>query len=140
MNLRAKELGLKNTSFTNACGHDQAGLYSTANDLAILAEAALKNPVFAELVSFVSGNIRTVDDRRSFSIENKNELIGRYPGAIGIKTGFTSRAGKCLIALAERNGSRVLLILLNAPNRWWDAFSILDNAFAFQNRQAAVKQ
>lgn len=140
MNRRAKEIGLKNTRFTNACGHDGIGHYSTANDLALLAETALKNPVFSRIVSFVWMNISTVDGKRTFRIENKNELIGRYPGAVGIKSGFTRKAGKCLVALVKRDGATVLLVLLNAPNRWWDAVSILDNAFASQKQQAAVKR
>jgi D-alanyl-D-alanine carboxypeptidase (penicillin-binding protein 5/6) len=73
--------------------------------------------------------IDTADGKRIFHLENKNELIGRYPGAIGVKTGFTSAAGKCLIALAERKETKVLLVLLNAPDRWWDAVAILDKAF-----------
>jgi D-alanyl-D-alanine carboxypeptidase (penicillin-binding protein 5/6) len=129
MNARAKEMGLSNTHWTNPCGHDEKNHYSTANDLAILAETALKNPYFAEIVSFTRGRITTVDGRRAFNLENKNELIGRYPGAIGVKSGWTSKAGKCVIALAEREGTKVLLILLNAPNRWWDAEMLLDQAF-----------
>lgn len=129
MNSRAKAIGFKKTHFKNACGHDQKGHYSTAYDLALLAETALKNPVFAELVRIVRDEITTVDERQTFSIVNSNQLIGRYPGAIGIKTGYTLKAGKCLIALAENSGTRVLLVLLNAPNRWWDAVAMLDKAF-----------
>ena len=103
MNRRAKELGLEGTHFTNASGHDNPGHYSTARDLAILAGAALKHPAFAERVKWDSAYIATVEGR-PFFFENKNELIGRYPGAIGVKTGFTPKAGKCLIALAEREG------------------------------------
>jgi D-alanyl-D-alanine carboxypeptidase (penicillin-binding protein 5/6) len=130
MNWRGRELGLANTHFTNACGHDHAKLYSTAHDLALLAETALKNPIFAAMVSLVRGEIRTTDGKKTFRVENKNELIGRYPGAVGVKTGFTPRAGKCLIALATRDGSRSLLVLLNAPDRWWTATRMLDAAFA----------
>lgn len=129
MNRRAKELGMRRTHFTNPCGHDHPHLYSTAHDLAILAEAALKNRTFAEIVKLVYWSVRTVEGR-SFTLENKNELIGRYPGAIGIKTGYTPKAGKCLIALAERDGMEALLVLLNAPNRWWDSEAMLDKAFA----------
>ena len=132
MNRRAKELGMKNTHFANACGHDDPDHYSTAYDLLIMAGAALNNPLFAELTGIVATRIATADKSRTFRLENKNELIGRYPGALGVKTGFTSGAGKCLIALAERKGTRVLLVLLNAPDRWWDAEKILDRAFAGQ--------
>ena len=137
MNARARELGLANTHFTNACGHDHPKLYSTAHDLAALAEVALRNPVFAKMVSLVRAEIRTTDGKKTFRLENKNELIGRYPGAVGVKTGFTPRAGKCLIALVERDGSKSLLVLLNAPDRWWTATRMLDAAFAETPRTAS---
>ncbi len=129
MNARAREMGLSGTRFANACGHDAPGLYSTARDLARLAEAAMGNPVFAKIAGIVRGGISTADGGKNFSLENKNELIGRYRGAKGVKTGFTGRAGKCLAAFAERDGKRVLLVLLNAPDRWWKAEEILDAAF-----------
>lgn len=130
MNARAREMGLSGTHFANACGHDAPGLYSTARDLARLAETAMGNPVFAKMAGIVGGGISTTDGGKNFSIENKNELIGRYRGAKGVKTGFTGRAGKCLAAFAERDGKRVFLVLLNAPDRWWKAEEILDAAFA----------
>jgi D-alanyl-D-alanine carboxypeptidase (penicillin-binding protein 5/6) len=130
MNARAREMGLSNTRFANACGHDDPGLYSTARDLARLAETAMGNPVFAKMSGLVAGEISTSDGGRTFILENKNLLIGSYRGAKGVKTGFTGRAGKCLAAFAERDGKRVLLVLLNAPDRWWKAGQILDAAFA----------
>jgi len=130
MNARAREMGLSRTRFANACGHDAPGLYSTARDLARLAETAMGNPVFAKIAGIVGGGVSTADGGKKYSIENKNELIGRYRGALGVKTGFTGSAGKCLVALAERGGKRVLLVLLNAPDRWWKAEEILDAAFA----------
>lgn len=129
MNERALELGFSDTHFANACGHDDPGLYSTARDLARIAEAALRHPLYARIAGLVGGEIATADGSRTFTVENKNELIGRYRGAVGVKTGFTPRAGKCLVALAEREGRRVLLVLLNSPDRWWKAEEILDAAF-----------
>jgi D-alanyl-D-alanine carboxypeptidase (penicillin-binding protein 5/6) len=130
MNARAREMGLSNTRFANACGHDAPEMRSTARDLARLAETAMGNPVFAKMAGLEDGWISTADAEKKFSIRNKNLLIGRYRGAIGVKTGFTGSAGKCLVALAERGGKRVLLVLLNAPDRWWKAEEILDAAFA----------
>ncbi|MEK6696706.1 MAG: D-alanyl-D-alanine carboxypeptidase family protein [Candidatus Deferrimicrobiota bacterium] len=130
MNARAREMGLSGTRFANACGHDDPGMHSTARDLARLAETAMGNPVFAKMAGLEDGWIATADAGKKFSLENKNLLIGRYRGAIGVKTGFTGSAGKCLVALAERRGKRVLLVLLNAPDRWWKAEGILDTAFA----------
>ncbi|MFZ2651510.1 MAG: serine hydrolase [Burkholderiaceae bacterium] len=128
MNRRAVELGLARTHFQNACGHDAPGHYSTAQDLLQLTEVALGNPVFAAIVRRLEARFTSVDGRRSFALRNTNELIGRHPNAIGVKSGYTPKAGKCLIALAERDGMRVLLVLLNGPNRWWDAHTALDRA------------
>lgn len=130
MNRRAQELGLRQTRFANACGHDQDGHYSSAHDLAVLAQTAMDNPAFAALVATVRMTVRTLDGRRSYELENKNELIGRYPGAVGVKTGFTAQAGKCVIAAVQRDGRRVLLVLLNAPDRWWTAAAMLDHVFS----------
>ncbi|MCM0084480.1 D-alanyl-D-alanine carboxypeptidase [Geomonas sp. Red32] len=129
MNAKAKELGLANTRFANACGHDDASLYTTAHDLAVLAEHALDLPLFEELVSRKSMRISTVNGRRSFQLRNKNRLIGRYPGAYGVKTGTTPRAGQCLVALAKRDDRKVLLVLMRSQNRWKTAPAMLDAAF-----------
>lgn len=129
MNARAEKLGLEGTHFSNPCGHDQPRHYSTAHDLAILAETALGNETFRKLVSLQQQQIRTVDGKRRFDLRNRNHLLGRYPGAAGVKTGLTPDAGGCLIALAERKGTRVLLVMLHARNRWRDAAAMLDRAF-----------
>jgi D-alanyl-D-alanine carboxypeptidase (penicillin-binding protein 5/6) len=128
MNRRARELGLARTHFTNPCGHDEPRHRSSARDLAELTKAAMRQPVFAELVQTVELRVATLRGR-SFDLENGNELVGRYPGAVGVKSGYTARAGKCLVALARRNGVTVLLVVLNAPNRWWESVALLDRAF-----------
>lgn len=130
MNERARDLNLKNTRFTNACGHDSAGLYSTANDLALLSERAMHVPMFAQLVARRSMSIKTVNGSRSFHLRNKNRLIGKYPGALGVKTGTTPNAGQCLVALAERDDRKVLLVIMHARRRWQTAPAMLDAAFA----------
>ena len=130
MNTRARRLQLKDTRFTNASGHDHPGLYSSAYDLAILTERAMSKPVFANLVARRTMRITTVNGRRTFHLKNKNRLIGRYPGACGVKTGTTPRAGQCLIALAQRHDRKVLLVIMHARNRWHIAPAMLDAAFA----------
>ena len=143
MNARARELGLDDSHFNDPCGHDRPRHYTSANDLAILTEAALRNQTFRELISRQQLQIRTVDGRRSFVLRSKNRLLGRYHGAIGVKTGYTEAAGRCFIALAERDGTRVLLVMLHARNRWHDAAAMLDRAFlragkvAFSNRTSS---
>ena len=137
MNARARSLQLEDTRFTNACGHDSAGLYSSAHDLAILAERALRLPVFADLVARRSMRIATVNGNRSFHLRNMNRLIGRYPGACGVKTGTTPKAGQCLVALAERGDRKVLLVIMHARNRWLTAPAMLDAAFAARSSAIA---
>ncbi|KUK14511.1 MAG: D-alanyl-D-alanine carboxypeptidase [Synergistetes bacterium] len=130
MNLKAKRLGLRDTHFANACGHDHPNHYSSAYDLAVLTEFAMRKPIFAKIVSIPSVYIRTVDGKKVFKLVNRNKLLGDYPGVSGVKTGYTRKAGNCLIAWAQGRGRRVLLVLLNAPNRWEDARILLDKAFS----------
>jgi serine-type D-Ala-D-Ala carboxypeptidase (penicillin-binding protein 5/6) len=130
MNARAAALGLVNTRFADPCGHDRDGQYTSAADLARLAEQVMRHEEYLRLARLERATIRTLDGRRSFALRNTNALLGRYPGAIGLKTGHTEEAGNCLVALAERDGVRVLAVLLNAPNRWWNAAGLLDRAFA----------
>lgn len=130
MNDRAAALGLANTHFADPCGHDRAGQYTSAADLARLAEEVMRHGEYLRLARLERISFKTLDGGRSFTLRNTNALLGRYPGAIGLKTGYTEGAGNCLVALAERDGVRVLAVLLNAPNRWWNAVGLLDRAFA----------
>ncbi len=129
MNRRARELGMRKTRFANATGHDHPKLKATATDLARLAAEALSHEEFSRLVADIHREVRTADGTRVFRIENRNELVGRFRGAVGVKSGYTQGAGPCLVAIAQREGDRVLLVLLNAPNRWWDAEAVMDRAF-----------
>src|SRR3954471_4155612 len=130
MNARAAKLGLANTHFEDSCGHDRDGQYASAADLAIIAEQVMRYDEYMRLSHLEKISIKTLDRGRAFNLRNTNALIGRYEGAIGLKTGYTDGAGNCLVALAERDGVRVLAVLLNAPNRWWNAVGLLDRAFA----------
>jgi serine-type D-Ala-D-Ala carboxypeptidase (penicillin-binding protein 5/6) len=130
MNGRAVLLGLGDTKFADPCGHDRRGQYTSAADLARLAEEVMKHGEYMRLARLERISFKTLDGGRSFTLRNTNALIGRYPGAIGLKTGHTEGAGNCLVALAERDGVRVMAVLLNAPNRWWNAAGLLDRAFA----------
>ena len=122
MNVRARQMGLLDTHFENACGHDADKHYSTANG----ADWVKTSTGYG----FVKGG----DGKYSYQLTNKNALIGRYDGIAGLKTGYTAKAGKCLIAFAIRNQKNVLVVLLNAPNRWWDAVDILDLAFSHASK------
>ena len=130
MNRRGDALGLRDTHFADPCGHDREGQVSSAADLARLGTEVMRQPEYLRFSATASASISTVDGTRSFTFSNTNALIGRYPGAIGLKSGYTPAAGTCLVALAERDGVRVLLVMLDARNRWWAAAGMLDRAFA----------
>ncbi len=117
MNERARTLGLKNTHFTNACGFDAPGHYSTAADLAKLTEQALQEPVFSMMVRTIVRDIASVDGTRKVSLHSTNELL-LDPDVNGVKTGYTSKAGRCLIASMFKDGHRLLLVGLNVTDRW----------------------
>lgn len=126
MNAKAAALGLSETHFGNACGFDRPDHYSTAEDLAILSETALKNPIFRSLVKQEREMISPLNGTRVYLLRNTNRLLGRVPGVDGVKTGFTSNAGRCLIAKVSQEGREVLLVLLGARRRWTTASTLLD--------------
>jgi serine-type D-Ala-D-Ala carboxypeptidase (penicillin-binding protein 5/6) len=136
MNQRASALGLRNTHFTNACGHDAAGHYSSAQDLAVLAHALMKHPIATTLAAKNEATVTAQDSSRYYHFASTNALIGRYAGAQGLKTGHTAKAGNCLVVYAQRGTKQVLLVMLRGRDRWWDAVDILDLAFAHAAKPA----
>ena len=125
MNNKAHRLGLLDTHFSNACGFDAPTHYTTAADLATLSEAAMEDPTFRALVRKEVDMIFPLNANRSYWLRNTNRLLGRIPGVEGIKTGFTSQAGRCLVAKASQDGREVLLVLLHANRRWDTASTLL---------------
>lgn len=124
MNERAGKLGLKDTHFANPCGFDAPGHYSTAADLAKLSEQALQQPIFSMMVRTLVRDIRTVDGGRQLVLHSTNELL-KDPDVNGVKTGYTSKAGRCLIASMFKNGHRLLLVGLNLMDQWEQASRLL---------------
>ncbi|MDK2743660.1 MAG: D-alanyl-D-alanine carboxypeptidase [Nitrospira sp. BO4] len=124
MNERARMLGLKDTHFANPCGFDAPGHYSTAADLAHLADHALRVPVISMMVRTLTRDISTVDGARKMSIHTTNELLVD-PDVNGVKTGYTSKAGRCLIASMFKDGHRLLLVALNLADQWEQASRLL---------------
>lgn len=129
MNAKAVALGLSDTHFSNGCGFDSPDHYSTAEDLAKLSEVAMRNTVFRELVKEEREIITPVSGYRAYVLHNTNRLLGRIPGVEGVKTGFTSKAGRCLIAKVSQNGSDLLLVILNSNRRWNTAKSLINYGF-----------
>ena len=133
MNHRAAAMGLSNTHFENPCGFDAAEHYSSARDLARLSAAAMADPEFAAIVARAEARVSVTDAERPRNLKNRNALIGTYKPAIGIKTGYTGKAGRCLIAQARRDGKQVLVVMLNARSRWWDTIGLIEKAFEAAN-------
>ncbi|MGE3153348.1 MAG: D-alanyl-D-alanine carboxypeptidase family protein [Nitrospiraceae bacterium] len=125
MNTKAVALGLKDTHFGNPCGFDVPGHYTTAEDLATLSEIALENPIFRDLVRQERDLISPINGNRVYLLHNTNRLLGRVPGVEGVKTGFTSKAGRCLIAKVSQDGRELLLVLLGAKRRWTTASDLI---------------
>lgn len=128
MNERAEALGLSDTHFTNPHGLDDEEHYTTASDLALIAAAALENETFAEIVSTYKTTIPGSDYPRL--LVNHNRLLKMYGGAIGVKTGYTKRCGRCLVSAAERDGVRMIAVTLSDPSDWKDHAAMLDYGFS----------
>ncbi len=129
MNSRAEELGLDNTHFTNPHGLDHEEHYTTAYDLARLASFALKNEAFEEIVSTNKKTIPFNNGEGTRVLVNHNKMLRTYDGAIGVKTGFTKRCGRCLVSAAQRDGLTLVAVTLNAPDDWRDHTAMLDWGF-----------
>ena len=121
MNAQAAKLGLHATRFGDPCGFDTDHQRSSARDLARLAERFMGEPQLAALASRRDVEVATAGRARVLKVKNTNVLLEHFPGTLGVKTGQTRRAGHNLIVLAERDGRRVLLVMLGARDRWWDA-------------------
>lgn len=129
MNRKAAHIGMKNTVFVTPSGLDDANHYSTAYDMALLACYALRNPAFREACSCVSAQLCYGNEPYLRRLSNHNKLLKDYEGAIGIKTGFTKKSGRCLVSAAERNGVTLVCVTLSAPDDWNDHKKLLDYGF-----------
>jgi D-alanyl-D-alanine carboxypeptidase (penicillin-binding protein 5/6) len=127
MNTLVAKLGLRDTHFANPHGLGNTNHYTSAYDLAALARYAMSVEGFAPLSTTRSW---TASGSRDIRMSNLNTFLGSYPGADGMKVGYTRRAGHTLVASATRNGHRVYVVLLNAPQSKADAAKLLDWAFS----------
>ena len=126
MNALTASLGLDDTHFVNPHGLDHPNHYSSAYDMAALGVALLQEPTLAEIVATREYTPAGWTDG---PLENINFLLGSYPGAIGIKTGFTDLAGQTLVGAAERDGRTIVVSIMNSENLYVDAEKLLDWAF-----------
>ncbi len=138
MTERAEEIGAKDTSFKNPNGLEEEGHYTTAYDLALIGAEAMRNKIFAEIASTKKMNAETPGGILYFT--NHNKLLAQYEGAVGIKTGFTKAAGRCLVSAAERDGIMLVAVTLNDPDDWKDHKAMLDYGFEKASRKTIVKK
>ena len=134
MNQRAAALGMEDTHFVTPSGldgEDAQGLghLSTAYDMALLARAALEDQAFRQLCSSPSLAVEFAEPVKRVTYTNHNKLLTQYQGCVGVKTGFTKEAGRCLVSAAERDGALLIAVTLNAPNDWEDHTALLDYGF-----------
>ena len=133
MNRRAAELGMKDSSFANPSGLDHENHYSTPYDMALLARACLDNSTVAELCATKSITVGT----RTFV--NHNKLLWRCEGCVGMKTGFTEKAGRTLVSAAVREGQTLICVTLNDGDDWNDHRKLLDYGFRTYPRQVLCR-
>jgi len=134
MTEKAQAIGATNTHFANSSGLPNSDHYSTAHDLARIAAYGYKNPIFRQIVGTKEKEIQwQFPPAKKIKFENTNELLGVYPGANGMKTGYTQAAGECLVASAERNGVNLIAVVMHAADdkRFIEATKLLD--YGFQN-------
>lgn len=114
MNDKAKELGLKNTNFINACGLDANNHYSSARDMALIAKELVRHDKILEYSGTYEDYLRKNTDN-SFWLVNTNKLVRYYQGVDGLKTGYTSDAGYCITTTAKRNNLRLITVVMGEP-------------------------
>jgi D-alanyl-D-alanine carboxypeptidase (penicillin-binding protein 5/6) len=127
MNAKAEALGLRDTHFSNPHGLDSRYHYSSAYDLAMLGRYAMANGEFARVAGAPEWRLAPPSD---YDLHNGNSLLGQYPGANGVKIGWTEDAGWTFVASAERDGHRLFATVLHSEDRNADAAALLDWAYS----------
>lgn len=131
---KAKELGCKDTLFETPNGLDKGNHHSTAYDMALIGAYAIKNDEFIRISN--TANVTFKTNKNTYNITNKNQLLNSYNGAIGIKTGFTGKAGHCFVGAAKRDSRTLISVVLASgwgqsgkAKKWSDTRKILDYGF-----------
>jgi D-alanyl-D-alanine carboxypeptidase len=130
MNAEADRLGLNDTHFSSPSGVKDADNYSSAWDLAALTRVAMRNERFRGIVRTKIARVKWSAPTFGKIYVNNNRLLRSYPGADGVKTGYTHKAGPCLVASATRGGVSLIAVVLDSSNMYDDATRLLDFGFA----------
>lgn len=144
MNETARRIGATKTTFANPHGYDQPGHVSTARDLALITMMAMEQPLFAEMVATKAHSVPWGDGGQHVFF-NHNKLLHRYPGAIGVKTGFTNGAGHSLVSAVKRDGRTLLAVAMASPDHYAESIALYDWGFAnlaalSQNPQGLIRR
>lgn len=133
MNSKVAQLGLKNTHFSNPAGFDNPNHYSSASDMAKITEEALKNYQLARIFATKQTSIVSLDKKYTHNLFNLNRLLSSVSGVLGVKTGTTQEAKENVITLVEREGHRVLLVVLGSNDRFGESTKLIE--WTYQNFQ-----
>jgi D-alanyl-D-alanine carboxypeptidase (penicillin-binding protein 5/6) len=126
MNQKAKELSLNNTKFSNPSGLDGNGHFTTARDLIRISEVAMEDPKFAEIVGTKTQVVRSIDGKIAHYLTNINELLGKIPGVLGVKTGWTENARENLVTYINRDDHRIMIAVLGSQDRFGETKELID--------------
>ena len=130
MNRKAGELGMQDSHFVSPSGLDGDGHSSSAYDMALLGAEVLRHPELAKICASKTARIHLGDPKHEATLSNHNRLLSLYPGAIGMKTGFTTKAGRCLVSAAQRDGVTLIAVTLKAPDDWNDHIALYNYGFS----------
>lgn len=134
MQKTAQKCGAFNSNFENPHGLDSPNHYTTAHDLALITAKSLENETFLEIVTTKSTRIRGSSEGTYRYLKNKNKLLNTLDGCIGVKTGFTNNAGRCLVSACERDNFRTVCVVLNCGPMFEDSAEYLNRAYnEYQN-------
>jgi len=137
MNAKAAEMGLQHSHFVNPHGLDADGHYTSAADLAVIARAVLDDPVLATMVRTRIVKFTASPTGAARIAENTNALLGRYPGVVGMKTGYTSEAGRVLVSALERGDRTLVAVVMGSEDHFADSRELLD--WAYRSRSLQVR-
>ena len=130
MNQRAEEIGMTRTCFVTPSGLEGTGHGASAFDMALLTREALQNQIFREICCQASAVVKFGNPPYERTLYNSNKLLRMYDGVIGVKTGFTDEAGRCLVSACERNGVTLICVTLNDRDDWNDHMHLYDYGFS----------
>jgi D-alanyl-D-alanine carboxypeptidase len=138
MNAKARALHLDHTNYKNPSGVEQYGHVTTARDLAVLAAEALQNPTLANIVQTESITVTDTTGTIVHNLKSTDELLGQVEGFKGLKTGWTTNAGECLVSYVERGDHKVIIVVLNSLDRFGDTRALID--WTYDHHQWVIPQ